>query len=382
MSSIYLDNAATTAVAPDVAAAIQPFLAAEYGNPSSRHPLGVRAAEAVDLARSRVGRALGASPAQVIFTAGGTEADNLAVIGIARARARDGKHLVVGATEHPAVRNAALALKGEDFEVDFMRLGADGTLDLDDLLTKLRTDTVLVALMLAGNELGNVYPIQQVSRLVRSRSPRAALFVDAVQAFGKLECAPLEIGADCVSVSSHKIHGPKGVGALVLAEELELEPLIHGGGQERGLRSGTENVPGIVGFGLAAELAEQTRAETHAALEERRAQLLRGVLAIPGARVLEPGVNENRPLPSIAAVLLPGAPAEVFMHHLEARGVLVSTGSACQAGKSEVSPSLLAAGLDVEQSRHVLRFSFSRFTTEDEVEQAARALVEVAAELR
>ncbi len=382
MSPIYLDNAASTPVAPDVAAAIQPFLAAEFGNPSSRHPLGVRAAEAVDLARKRIGRALGAPSTGVIFTAGGTEANNLGVIGVARARTRHGSHVLVGPSEHPSVRKAALALQDEDFEVEFLRLGADGALDLADLVVKLRTDTVLVALMLANNEFGTVYPIKQVSRLVRARSPRATFFVDAVQALGKLECAPLEIGADCISISSHKIHGPKGVGAFVFAEDIEVEPLIHGGDQERGVRSGTENVPGIVGFGLAVQIAEETRAKTHAAMEERRALFIRRALAIPGARVLEPGANEIPPLPSIVAVLLPGVPAEVRMHHLEAREIMVSAGSACHAGKSDVSPAMLAAGLDIEQSRRVLRFSFSRFTTEDEVERAVAALAEVSAELQ
>jgi cysteine desulfurase len=376
-----LDNAATTPIAPDVAAAMQPYLGAEFGNPSSRHPLGVRAAEAVDGARARVGRALGVRPAQVIFTSGGTEANNLGVLGLARARARHGFHVVVGPTEHPSVRNAALALLEENYEVEFLRLGADGSLDLEDLVQKLRTDTVLVALMLAGNELGNVYPIKQVSRLVRARSPRAALFVDAVQAFGKLECAPLELGADAVSVSSHKIHGPKGVGALALAEDMEIKPLLHGGGQERGVRSGTENVPGIVGFGLAAEIAEQTRAETNETMAARRALFLRRALTIPGAQVIEPGANTVAPLQSIVALLLPGVAAEVRMHHLEARGILVSAGSACQAGKDEVSPGALAAGLDVEQSRRLLRVSFSRFTTEDEVERAATALADIAQEL-
>lgn len=381
MSTIYLDNAATTQVAPDVAAAMQPYLQAEFGNPSSRHPLGVRAAEATDRARNQVARALGARQRDVIFTSGGTEANNIGVIGLARARRRHGRHVLVGPTEHPAVRNSALALLDEDFEVEFMRLTADGQLDLEHVLQTLRRDTVLVTLMLANNELGSVYPARQVSRLVQARSPQAGFFVDAVQAFGKLECSPLEIGADCISISSHKIHGPKGVGALVLGGDLELEPLVHGGGQEHGVRSGTENVPGIVGFGLAAELAEKTRDETHQSMEELRALLIRRVLDISGVRVIEPGTNGERPLPSIVTLLLPGVPAEVRMHHLEARGVMVSSGSACQEGKGRTSPALLAAGLDIEEAKHILRFSFSRFTTADEVNRAADELVAVCTEL-
>ena len=381
MPVIYLDNAATTPVDPDVAAAVRPFLGQECGNPSSRHPVGVRAAEAVDRARARVARALGVRPGQVVFTAGGTEANNLAVIGVARAQRRDGRHVLVGATEHPCVRNSAQALGEEDFEVETLSLAPDGSLDVDDLERKLRPDTVLVAQMLANNELGSVYPVRQVARRVRALAPRAKLAVDAVQAFGKLDCTLDELGADCVSISSHKIHGPKGAGAVAFAEDCEVRPLIHGGGQEGGRRAGTENVPGIVGFGAAAELAEDTREETHAALAELRAFFIRRVLGIPGARIIEPGVDALTPLPSIVAILLPGVPAEVRMHHLETRGVMVSAGSACQSGRGEASPAMLAAGLDSDEALRVLRFSFSRFTTEEEVDRALAALTEVSAEL-
>jgi len=381
MPLAYLDNAATTPVDPRVAAAMQPFLGPELGNPSSRHPAGVRAAEAVDRARAQVALALGTRPARVCFTAGGTEANNLAVIGVARARRNKGRHVLVGPTEHPCVKSSARALAEEGFEVETLALTPDGSLDLDHLERALRPDTVLVAQMLASNELGTVYPLHQVAQRVRARAPEAALAVDAVQGFGKLDCALDELGADCVSVSSHKIHGPKGVGAVVFAEGCEPRPLIHGGGQESGRRAGTENVPGIVGFGAAAELAELAREETHAALEELRALFVRRVLGIPGARVIEPGASTLPPLPSIAAVLLPGVPAEVRMHHLEARGVMVSAGSACQAGKNEASPAMLAAGLDAEDARSVLRFSFSRTTTEEEVDLALAALTEVSAAL-
>jgi cysteine desulfurase len=289
--------------------------------------------------------------------------------------------VVIGPTEPPSVARAAAALAAEGFELEAARLAADGGLDLEDLARRLRRDTVLVAQMLANNETGCVYPIRDLARRVRARAPSAALFVDAVQGFGKLDCSPLELGADAVSTSSHKIHGPMGVGALVLSGELELAPLSHGGGQEQGLRAGTENVAGIAGFGRAAELAEESREETCARLGALRAEFLAALSELPGLRVLEPGAAAAPPLCSIAAVLVPGVPAEVLMHHLEARGVYVSAGSACNAGHKTASPGLLALGLAPEESARVLRFSFARTTARAEALRGARALLEVAGAL-
>ena len=347
--AIYLDHAATTPLAPAVRAALEPFLGAEFGNPSSRHPLGVRASSALDEARRRAARAVGGRPDGVVFTSGGTEANNLAVLGFARARRRRGAHIVLGPTEHPSVRAPALSLCDEGFEVEEARLDARGDLDLEDLERRLRPDTVLVALMLVSNELGTLYPLARAARLVRARSPAAALHTDAVQAAGKVELSLSALGVDSLSVSAHKIHGPKGSGALLLAEGAEPpRPLLQGGGQERGLRSGTEHVAGCVGLGLALELAAQD--------------------AEPGA-------------PSILSAVLPGPPAEVWMHHLEVHGVMTSAGSACHAKEKAASPALLALGLTPDEARRVLRFSFARTTTLAEVEAAAEALGAVAREL-
>jgi cysteine desulfurase len=377
----YLDNAATTPLDPRVLEAMTPFLGGPAGNPSARHPLGARAREAIDEARRKLARALAVEPRRVVFTSGGTEANNLAVLGIARARRARGRHVLIGATEHPSVAKAARALELEGFELELLPLGPDGGLDLAGGAARLRRDTVLVAQMLANNETGCVYPIPDLARAVRARSPEAALFVDAVQAFGKLDCSPLELGADCVSTSSHKIHGPMGVGALVFAREMELAPLTHGGGQEQGLRAGTENVAGIVGFGRAAELAEEGRAEVHARLAELRAELVAALAPLPRLRVLEPGRGAAPPLPAIAALHVPGVPAEVLLHHLERRGVYVSAGSACNAGHRTASAGLLALGLGPEEAARVLRFSFARTTTRAEVLRGARVLLEVAQEL-
>src|SRR5262245_48378381 len=290
-----------------------PFLEGEFGNPSSRHRPGQRAAEAIERARADVARALGARGADVIFTSGGTEANNLAVQGSARARAKHGKHVLVGPTEHDCVRDAALALAEEGFEVESLRLAENGALDLEHLASALRPTTVLVAQMLVQNELGSIYPLREVAKLARARAPHAAVHVDAVQGLGKVEISIRTLGVDSIAVSAHKVHGPKGSGALVTAGAIPLKPLFHGGGQQQGRRPGTENVAGIVGLGVAARLAEEKR-ETSCASMRRCRELLAGrIAAIPGARVLEPGAPVQGASPSILSVVIPGAPSEVRM---------------------------------------------------------------------
>jgi len=380
MRTLYLDNAATTPLDPDVRRAMEPFLGEGYGNPSSRHALGVAAARALEEARARVARAVGARSENVVFTSGGTEANNLAVLGLARARARAGRHLLIGPTEHPSVRDAAGALVSEGFEIETLRLDASGALDLEDLRARLRPDTVLVAQMLVNNEFGTVYPLARFARLVRAHAPQALVHVDAVQGLGKLEFTLGELGVHSLALSAHKFHGPKGTGALVLAGEPRPRPLVFGGDQERGLRSGTENVAGIVGLGLAAELATQRLVQSRAAFAERRAELRTELARIPGAELLEPAGSEGC-VDAIVSLLLPGPPGETWMHHLESRGVFTSVGSACQAKKGGISPALLALGLDPVRAKQVLRVSFSRSTSAEEVRGFALVLAELAREL-
>jgi cysteine desulfurase len=316
----------------------------------------------------------------VVFTSGGTEANNLAVLGLARARARQGRHVLIGATEHPCVRDSARALAEEGYQLELLRLDARGGLDLEHLVARLRPDTVLVAHMLVNNEFGTIYPIARLARLVRANAPRALVHVDAVQALGKVEISLGELGVHSLAISAHKFHGPKGAGALVLAEGVRPRPLVFGGDQEHGLRSGTENVSGLVGLGRAAELASQRLAETTALVDERRRELAAGLAQLPGARLIEPG-GAGACVGAIAAIALPGPPAEAWMHQLEARGIFTSVGSACQAKKGGVSPALLALGLDQERARQVLRVSFSCRTSAAEVRSLLAALIELAAEL-
>ncbi len=371
--AIYLDNAATTPIDPRVRAAMSPWIDGEFGNPSSRHRHGERARAAIDEARGRVARAVGAAREQVIFTSGGTEANALGVLGSARARKRRGHHVIVGPTEHPCVRESALALRDEGFEVESAKLARDGSFDLDHLASRLREDTVLVAQMLVQNEVGAIYPSREIAKLVHSRAPNAAFHVDAVQAFGKMPFSIHELGADSLAISSHKVHGPQGAGALITRAELPLRPLVFGGGQERGLRSGTENVAAIIGFGRAAELARTEIDAASARFASLHALCVARLAQLKGCRVLEAS-GAGATLPAIIAVILPGVPSEVRMHHLEELGVIVSAGSACHSHKSEASPTMLAMGVSAEDARSMLRFSFSRTTSASDVERGIDAL--------
>ena len=378
MDHVYLDNAATTPIAPEVRAAMAPFLEAEFGNPSSRHALGVHAAEAVDRARTLVARAVGGRAPHVLFTSGGTEANNLAVLGAARARRAQGDAVVLGPTEHPSVWAAGEALEEEGLTVRTLRLDGSGDLDLEHASELLDERVVLVSQMLVNNEFGTVYPVRALAQQVRARSPQAHLHVDAVQGLGKVEVDLGLLGADSLAVSAHKVHAPKGTGALVLAGERPLRPLQFGGGQQAGVRPGTENVCGIVAFGEAARLADAGLEATRIATAAANAALLRGLEAMPGARVVRPGRER---VDAVLAVELPGAPAEVWQHHLEARGVMTSVGSACQSNSEHVSPALLSLGFDAARARGVMRFSFSRYTTPEEVDAALEVLLGVAPEL-
>lgn len=379
MRLLYFDHAATTPVDPAVLAAMRPYLREEFGNPSARYPLGVRAEDALDRARARVARVVGARAEDVTFTSGGTEANNLAVLGAARAAGAG--RVLVGATEHPSVREPALALAREGFEVHEVPLAAGGAFDPGAFERLLDADTVLVAQMLANNEVGTLYPVRELARRVRRLAPRAHVHVDAVQALGKVELSLGELGADSSSLSAHKVGGPKGAGALVTRAGVELVPLFFGGGQEAGRRSGTENVAGIVGLGEAARLAEERLPACRSTLAALHAAFLAGVAAIDGVAPLQAGGPGAPTVHSISSLCVEGAPAEVWLHHLEARGVCASAGSACRSRKGEVSPAFAALGLTADEARRVLRFSFGCTTTAEELALALEALASVAAEL-
>jgi cysteine desulfurase len=372
-AEVYLDNGATTKVDPRVAEAALHAMVTAYGNPSSAHRLGAEAARLVARAREQVAHAIGAAPSEITFTSGGTEANALAVQG-ASARA---KHVLTTELEHPSVADAVRALGERGVEIARVAPSPLGLIETDALFDKLRTETALATILWVQNELGTVQPVDELARAIKQRAPRCHVHVDAVQALGKIPVDVSDAAFDSLSLSAHKIHGPKGVGALWLKRTAKLRPLVHGGGQERGLRPGTEGVPGIVALGLAAELAAQLRPEAAARMTAQRDRLWSLIAtALPAAR--RHG-DPARTAPHILSVGFDGVPAEPLLHALEGEGVLVSAGSACHARDKKPSATLRAIG--IPDHRGTIRLSLSRLTSDDEIARAAAAVVKCVSSL-
>ena len=373
--SIYLDNAASTPPSPEVVEAVARAMREHFANPSSLHALGATAARALASAREEVAKLIHAEPDEIVFTGSGTEANALGVLGAARA-AR-GRHMVISSIEHAAVFNSAHAL-GDGFQVDEVVPQKDGCLTVDAVLAAVKPETSVVAIMLVNNEVGSAQPVADIARALRALGRRIHFHVDAVQ-FAGLE--PLDVrtkGADSIAISSHKLHGPKGIGALWLRKGKQLSALYEGGGQERGLRSGTENLPAAVGFGVAAKQARELGKEAAPRVRELRDRLETAILrAVPQATLALPPSTPRAP--HIAAVLLPGLPAEPVLHALEMRGVFASEGAACSSHSRE--PSRVQRALGIPTSTGLLRFSLSRLTTADEIAAAAQALAESVTEV-
>jgi cysteine desulfurase len=364
---IYLDNGATTRVDERVAEAAMQAMLVAWGNPSSAHKLGAEAARRVQRAREQVAAALGGSPGEVTFTSGGTEANALALLGAVGR----GKHVVISGLEHPSVADAARALVERGVEVTTVAPTASGVVTAEAFVEAIRPDTAVAACMWVQNEIGTVQPVDAIARAVKARAPRCHVHVDAVQALGKLAIDVADAPWDSLAISAHKIHGPKGVGALWLRKNVKLKPLVFGGGQERGLRPGTEGVPGIVALGLACELAVAARAEVAARMAGLRDRLWQAIAAaLPSTRRNGEPANAA---PHILSVGFAGVPAEPLLHALEAEGVYVSAGSACHAKDKKPSATLRAIGVPDDVA--VIRLSLSRFTTEAEVARAADAVV-------
>lgn len=364
---VYLDNGATTRVDERVAQAAMEAMLVAWGNPSSAHKLGAEAARRLQRAREQVAAALGGSPAEVTFTSGGTEANALALFGAVGR----GKHVVVSGLEHPSVTDAARALAERGVEVTVVAPSASGVVAPEAFAAAVRPDSAVAACMWVQNEIGTVQPVDAIARAVKARAPRCHVHVDAVQAFGKVAIDVGDAAWDSLAISAHKIHGPKGVGALWLRKSAKLKPLVFGGGQERGLRPGTEGVPGIVALGLACELAAAARVEAVARMTTLRDRLWQAIAAaLPTAR------RNGDPAHAAAHILsvgFAGVPAEPLLHALEAEGVYVSAGSACHAKDKKPSATLRAIGVPDDVA--VLRLSLSRFTTEADAARAADAVV-------
>lgn len=365
MEEHYLDNSATTRVLPEAAEEAARLMTVCYGNPSSLHTLGFEAKKELDSARAVVARRLGAAAEEVTFTGGGTEANNIAVLGAARARMRMGRHIVTTQVEHDSVLGAMKQLESEGFRVTYLAPGADGSIDPAALEAAIGTETVLVSMMLCNNETGAILPVRAAARAIKMKKAPAVLHTDCVQAFCKLDFTVKGLGADLCTVSGHKLHGPKGVGALYVRKGVRALPIVYGGGQERGLRSGTESLPLIGAFAKAVELAPKV-SEALEKAGELRGLLLEKLAGVPG---IEVNSTENG-LPYIVNLSAPGVRAETMLHFLAQRGVYVSAGSAC--GKAKPSHVLEAMGLPRERVSSAIRVSFSRFSTQEDVE----ALVE------
>jgi cysteine desulfurase len=364
---VYLDNGATTRVDERVAAAAMEAMLVAWGNPSSAHKHGAEAARRLQRAREQVAAALGGAAAEITFTSGGTEANALALLGVP-ARAT---HVVISGFEHPSVADAARALAERGLEVTTVAPAANGVIAPEAFAAAVRPETALAACMWVQNEIGTVQPVEAIARAVKARAPRCHVHVDAVQALGKLAVDVAGAAYDSLAISAHKIHGPKGSGALWLKKGARLRPLVFGGGQERGLRPGTEGVPGIVALGLACELAVAARAEAAPRMTAQRDRLWDAIAAaLPAARRNgEPAASA----PHILSVGFGGVPAEPLLHALEAEGVFVSAGSACHAKDKKPSATLRALG--VPDDTGVIRLSLSRETTDDEIARAAAAVV-------
>lgn len=378
---IYLDNSATTKPYPEVVEAMVEMLQTHYGNPSSLHRKGVTAEKEIDKARDRIAKALGVKKSELLFTSGGTEANNLALFGAAMQYQSRGKHIITTQIEHACVFEAAEELQKRGYEVTFLPVNQDGAVDIADLKRAWREDTILVSVMYVNNETGAIQPIQQIGAFLKDK--RKTLFhVDAVQAFGKFPLKIKEAGIDLLTISSHKIHGPKGVGALYVRDGVHLAPLFYGGGQERNVRSGTENVPGIVGFGVAAERTMREMKEASIHMASLRDHLMKSLQEkIAEIRINTPQ-QANLAAPHIVNASFPGVRGEVLVHALESGGVYASTGSACSSKDKVYSRVLQVTGLPEPELEGAIRFSLSAATTEEEIDTAVSTIQSTVADLR
>jgi cysteine desulfurase len=378
----YLDYNATTPVDPAVLEAMLPFLADNFGNASSIHSAGQRARAAVDRARDSIAALLGAKPSEIVFTSGGTEADNLAILGLVSAVASKSasgrKHIITSAIEHHAVLNSCQALEQQGIEVTYIPVGSTGVVDPDEIRRALRSDTILITVMHANNEIGTIQPIEEIGRIASEAD--VYFHCDAVQSAGKLPFSVNQLGVDLLSISAHKIYGPKGVGALYVRSGTPLSPQFHGGHHERDRRPGTENVPGIVGFGKAAELALADLAEEPQRVAALRDRLERAILdSVSSVRV---NGDVARRVANTTNLSFAAAGGEAMLIALDLIGVACSTGAACSSGAVEPSHVLLAIGLSPDEARSSLRFSLGRHTTAEEIDYAIAAIPKVADRLR
>ncbi len=381
---VYLDNSATTAMAPEVIEVMLPYFSDEMGNAQSVHSFGQRAKSAVEKARREVAVLIDAAPAEIVFVSGGTEADNLAVRGIAEAHRDYGRHIITTKIEHPAVLATCELLEGAGYRVTYLPVSRGGLVSIGDVRQAISDDTILISVMLANNETGSIQPIGEIAGVVAEARARGLdhlhFHTDAVQAIGKISVDVNRLGIDLLSLSGHKIHGPKGIGALYVRKGTRLTKLLYGGHHERDRRAGTENVPGIVGLGKAAELARTQLDERINRMRDLRDYLEQQLISrFPDVRVN--GDRQHR-VPNVSNVSFGGIDGESLLIALDLKGIAVSTGSACASGSLEPSHVLQALGLTRDEVRGSLRFSLGAYTTREEIDYAVSILAQTVARLR
>lgn len=377
---VYLDNSATTRVLPEVAELMNKIMTEDYGNPSSMHFKGMQAENYVKHAKEQIAKVLKVNEKEILFTSGGTESDNMALIGCAMANKRAGMHLITTKIEHPAILQTMKYLEQQGFEVTYLPVDEYGRVRPEELQRSMRRDTILVSVMYTNNEIGAVQPIAELGALIKRMNPRTLFHVDAVQGFGKYRIWPKRMNIDLMSVSGHKIHGPKGVGFLYIGEKVKIHPIIWGGGQQKGMRSGTENVPGVAGIGLATERIYEHLDEDVERLYDIREAFINGLSGLD--QVVVNGLPGRETAPHIVSVSIWGVRSEVLLHALEDRGICVSAGSACASNHPQTSETLKAIGVERNLLDSTIRFSFSIFTTMEEIEYTLQALYDIIPVLR
>lgn len=377
---IYLDNSATTAVHPDVVKLMSKIMLEDYGNPSSKHNKGVQAERYLNEAGETLASILKCDKKELLYTSGGTESDNMAFIGTALANKRRGNHIITTMIEHPAILETTVFLEKNGFEITYLPVDATGRVSLEALKEALRPETILVSIMYANNEVSIAEPIAEAAAMVKEYNPEIIFHTDAVQAFGKYRIIPKRENIDLMSVSAHKLHGPKGVGFLYIKDKTKINPIIFGGGQQKGMRSGTENVPGIAGMALAAKLCYENFDEKIERLYELKENFTDRVLEIPGT--VFNGRRGNEGTPHVISISFENVRSEVLLHALEDKGIYVSSGSACSSNKPALSGTLKAIGVKNNLLDSTIRFSLCTENTKEELDEVIIALNELVPMLR
>ena len=387
MREIYLDNSATTAVLPKIAELMTGIYIRDYGNPSSMHHKGVEAENYIKEARALIAKTMKVKDQEILFTSCGTESDNMAIFGAAHALRRKGDHIITTAVEHPAVLRCMEALKKEGYRITYLGTDKNGVISLDELKKAITDKTILVSIMHVNNEIGSVMPVEEAGAIIKSIDKGIVFHVDAVQSYGKFRIYPKKMNIDMLSVSGHKIHGPKGIGFLYIDEKVKIDPLILGGGQQGNMRSGTENVAGIAAIGQASRMMYENLDEDVSRMYDLKKHLIEGLTSVEGVTVngIKPE-SENDPgslgAPHVISVSVKDVRAEVLLHALEDKGIYISAGSACSTHKKTESATLKAIGLDKSLLGSTVRFSLSVLTTREDIDEAVSAFKETVPILR